>query len=139
MTIPVTALHILRLMLQGEQNISGLQRDMRANAQAWLNAAQSGELGVAILAEYMSGAARSYQDRLAWITDLQTNAETWGKVVAMFATLGGAAVDFNAITTPLSIIAQQIASSDKSSPAAIMATCNAVLKAIPAPLSLWPE
>lgn len=139
MAIPTSKLHIRRLIDQIISNLVGLQRDMHANAKAWLAAAQAQEGDVASLSGYMTSAAQAYLDRLSWVSRLQADTENWDKVVAMFAALGGSAADFDAITVPLSGMAQQIAASDKSSTAAIITTCNAVLDAISAPLSVWPE
>lgn len=139
MAIPVTQLHILRLMLQIEQNLSGLQRDMRANAQGWLAAAQAQSIPQATLAQYMNDAAAAYQARLTWHTALQGDAVNWGKVGALWALIGGTASDFSNMMTPITAVANQLGPANKSTYAAIITACNQIITAINAPLSLWPE
>lgn len=139
MTIPVTALHILRLMLQIEQNLSGLQRDMRNNALSWQATATAQSLPVATLAQYMNDAAASYQTRLSWLTTIEADAANWPKVSAMWALLGGTGADFSNLITPITAVATQLGPIDKSSYSAILSACSQIIAAINAPLSLWPE
>lgn len=139
MTIPVTNLHILRLMLQIEQNLSGLQRDMRNNALSWQATATAQSLPVAVLAQYMNDAAASYQTRLSWLTTLEADAANWAKVGAMWALIGGTDADFTNLITPITAVANQLGPIDKSSYASILSACSQIIAAINAPLSLWPE
>lgn len=139
MAIPVTALHILRVLLQADQNLSGLQRDMRNNATAWKAAAQAASVPVGTLAQWMNDAATQYQTRLGWITTAQADATNWTKLSTMFATLGGTAADFTNTVNPLTAVANQLGPADKTSYAAIVTACDQILAAINAPLSLWPE
>ena len=139
MVIPVTSLHILRLMLQIEQNLSGLQRDMRNNAIAWKTAATAQSAPAATLSGFMNDAATSYQTRLSWLTTIQADAVNWPKIVAMWALLGGTGADFTNLITPITAVANQLGPIDKSSYAAIGSACDQIIAAINAPLSLWPE
>lgn len=139
MTIPVTNLHILRLMLQIEQNLSGLQRDMRNNALTWKASATAQSLPVANLATYMNDAAMSYQSRLGWLTTLQADAGNWAKVAAMWAMLGGTGQDFSDMMTPINAVANQLGPATKNTYTQISAICDQITTAINAPLSLWPE
>lgn len=139
MAIPTTALHILRVMLQAEQNLSGLQRDMRNNAVSWKASAQAQNIPVDTLAQYMNDAATAYQTRLAWLSTLQADSANWTKIGTMWALLGGTAADFSGIITPLAAVATQLGPIDKSSYASIITVCNQIITAINAPLSLWPE
>lgn len=139
MAIPVTALHILRVMLQGEQNLSGLQRDVRTNAQSWLASAQSENVPVETIAQYMTDAATEYSKRLNWITELQDDTDNWSKIAVMWAKLGGTGGDFSGIITPLTAVANGLVAANKSSYAAIISVCNQIIAAVNAPLSLWPE
>lgn len=139
MAIPVTNLSILRLMLQIERNLSGLQGDMRANAIAWKAAAAAQSQPVETLAQWMNDAATSYKTRLAWLTTLQSDTVNWPKIGAMWAALGGTAADFSNITTPLSAVANQLGPIAKDTYTQIAAACDQIIAAINAPLSLWPE
>ena len=139
MAVPVTALHILRLLLQADQNLSGLQRDMRNNATTWKAMAQAQSVPLPTLAQFMNDAATEYQKRLGWITTAQADTANWTKLSTMFATLGGTAADFNQTVNPLNAVANQLGPADKSTYAAIITACDQILAAINAPLSLWPE
>lgn len=139
MAIPVTALHILRLLLQADQNLSGLQRDMRNNALSWKAAAQAQSVPVGALAQWMNDAATQYQTRLGWITTAQANTANWAALGTMFTKLGGSSADFNNTVNPLTAVANQLGPADKSSYAAINTACDQIIAAINAPLSLWPE
>jgi len=139
MAIPVTKLHILRLLLQADQNLSGLQADMRRNALAWLTMAQNQNPDLATLQSYLNDAAASYVTRLGWLTTLQADITNWNLVVAMWNLIGGTAADFSGVVNPLTTVANQLGPADKSSYAAIITICNSITAAINAPLSLWPE
>ena len=139
MAIPVTSVHVLRLLLQAEQNLSGLQRDMRANAQTWKTMAQAQNPNVATLAQYMNDAAASYQTRLGWLDTAQADSVLWTRLSAMWGTLGGTGKDFSDMITPLRAVADQLGPAGKGSYAAVIALCNQIISAINAPTSLWPE
>jgi hypothetical protein len=139
MAIPVTAVHILRLLIQAEQNLSGLQRDMRNNALTWKVSAQAQSVPLATLASYMNDSATSYQQRLAWITTAQADTANWAKLGAMWNLIGGTAADFSDMLTPLNAVANQLGPAPKATYAAIIGICDQIIAAINAPLSLWPE
>lgn len=139
MTIPVTQLHILRMLLQADQNLSGLQGDMRNNAITWRALAVAQTQSVATLAQWMNDAATQYQTRLAWVTTVQADAVIWPKLAALWALLGGTNADFNNVTTPLKAVADQLGPAAKATYAQIIGVCDQITTAINAPLSLWPE
>lgn len=139
MAIPTTSLHILRVMLQAEQNLSGLQRDIRNNAISWRASAQAQNLPIETLAQYMNDAASEYQKRLAWVDALQAKTSAWNKMSTMWAALGGTGKDFSDIVTPMDAVATQLAAVGKASYDEIIAICDQIIAAINAPLSLWPE
>ena len=139
MAVPVTQLQVLRLLLQIEQNINGLQRDVRANAAAWKASAQAQDVPVATLAQYLNDASISYQIRLGWLAALQADTASWAKVTALWSILGGSVADFESLMTPFAEIAHLLVVTDKSDYATITVVCDQILSAIDAPLSLWPE
>jgi hypothetical protein len=139
MAIPITQLHILRMLLQADQNLSGLQGDMRANAITWRAAAVAQSQPVAALAQWMNDAAGEYQKRLGWIATAQADAVIWPKLSSLWAMLGGTGADFTNMTTPLKAVADQLGPIAKGTYAQIIAACDQIIAAIPAPLSLWPE
>lgn len=139
MAIPVTQLHILRLLLQADQNLSSLQGGMRSNAVTWRAAAVAQSQPAATLAQWMNDSATAYQTRLAWVATAQADAVIWPKLSALWALLGGTAADFNSITTPLKAVADQLGLAAKTTYAQIITACDQIIAATPAPLSLWPE
>lgn len=139
MAIPVTQLHILRLLMQADQNLSGLQGDMRSNAITWRAAAVAQSTPAAMLAQWMNDAATAYQTRLAWIATAQADAVIWPKLSALWTLMGGTAADFNNVTTPLKAVADQLGPAAKGTYAQIIGVCDQIIAAINAPLSLWPE
>ena len=139
MTIPVTAVHILRLLLQAEQNLSGLQSDIRNNALTWQTWATTQSVALPALQTSITAAATEYQKRLGWITTAQANTSAWSSLSTMWSKIGGTAADFSNLVTPLQAVATQLGTADISSYAAILSVCSQILAAINAPLSLWPE
>ena len=139
MATPITQLSILRLLLQIEQNLIGLQRDMRFNAAAWKAQAQAQSVPIATLQGFMNTSGPAYQTRLAWLPTLQADAVNWPKVSALYTAIGGTGAEFSALMTPLSAVANQLAPATKDTYAQIIAICDQILAAIDAPLSLWPE
>lgn len=127
------------VMLQCQQNLNGLQRDMRRNALTWRAAAVAQTTAQPALAQQMSDAAIAYQGRLGWLTTLQADATNWPKVRNMFIALGGTAADFTAMLTPITAVANQLGPADKSTYTAIISDCDQILAAVEAPLNLWPE
>jgi len=139
MSIPITPIHILRLLLQADQNLTQLQRDIRSNALQWAAMAQAQSPDVATIAGFMNSAATAYQTRLAWISTAQADVTNWNLLVTMWQKLGGVSGDFSSVVTPLQAVANQLGAADKSTYAAITSACNQITAAINAPLSLWPE
>jgi hypothetical protein len=139
MTVPTTAIHILRLLLQADQNLCGLQKDMRNNAIQWKDQAQAQAVPVLTLASFMDGAAVAYQTRLQWLDDAQANAPLWAELSAMWQMLGGTGQDFSDVTTPLRAVADQLGPAAKTTYAQIVGVCDQIIAAINAPVSLWPE
>lgn len=139
MTIPVTNLHILRLMLQIEQNLSGLQRDIRNNAITWKAMAQAQTVPIATLATYLNEAAIAYQSRISWLSEMQADGANWPKLGAMWAMLGGTSEDFSNMTTPINAVANQLGPAAKATYAQVIGICDQITSAVNAPLSLWPE
>lgn len=138
MAVPVTQVGILRALLQIEQNLTGVQRDMRANAQTWRTAALAQSTPIATLGGWMNSAAIAYQSRLGWLPTLQANVE-WPRVSALYVLMGGTGQEFSDMMTPLNAVANQLGPAPKTTYAEIISACDQIIAAINAPLSLWPE
>jgi len=138
MAVPVTQVGILRALLQIERNLTGLQRDMRNNAQTWRTAALAQSTPIVTLASNMNSAATAYQTRLGWLPTIQATPE-WSRIAALYVTMGGTGQEFADMMTPLSAVADQLGPVAKTTYAEIIAACDQIIAAINAPLSLWPE
>src|SRR3990167_9227020 len=138
MAIPITTIQKRRVAKQIEDNLTGLQRDMRNNALTHkaMAAAQSPEL--AKLQAYVADSAQSYLRRLQWIIDLRGNAGRRQQLVDILATTGVAEQELVDPVTALRSVAVALRDADKSDHAAITTACDAVLAAVDAPMSLWP-
>lgn len=131
----LNTLNTLRVLQQVSDNLIGLQRDMRSNAQTWKTAALAGSVPLATLKTWMNDAAAQYLRRLAWRVD----AETWQRVVEVHGAIGGEAAEFGLMSAPLKTAAAELAGAEKETDAQIVAACEAVLAAVPAATSLWQE
>jgi hypothetical protein len=139
MATPVTQLHMLRLMLQLEQNVSGLQNDIRRNAKTWAEAVASASVPVETLAQWMTDTANAYALRLQWMSDFKNDPVNAPKLQAMWLLLGGTLEDVTAITDPLTTAVTSLVMMPKTTYAEIIALCDLLTSSIDAPLSLWPE
>lgn len=140
MPVPVTQVHILRLVMQIDTTLSNMQRSMRQNATTWKAQAQAQSVPRATLAQRMIDAGNSYLTLLNNITTLQANTTIWNRTRDMYVNnLGGLASDFSNFMTPLNTVATGLVNDDKSSYALIVTGCNQILSFIDAPPNLWPE
>ncbi|HRF10954.1 MAG TPA: hypothetical protein PLR37_02290 [Candidatus Accumulibacter phosphatis] len=139
MAVPYTRLQALKLLLQIERNLNGLQFDFRANATTWKAAAQAQSIPRATLESQMNSAAAAYQERLGWLGTLQANGAVWSVVADLWTTIGGTGAEFNDLMTPFNAVANGLGPADKSTYAKIVTACNQILATIDAPPSLWPE
>lgn len=140
MPVPVTQLHVLNNLLQTGQNLNGLQRDMRRNAQTWKAAAQAASIPLGTLSAQMVSAGIAYQARLGWLTTYQTNHNaTWIRMRDMYILLGGTAAEFNSFMNPMNAVANGLATGTWANYAAVVTSCDQILTAIDAPPNIWPE
>lgn len=139
MAVPYTRLQALKLMLQIQQNLNGMQLDFRSNAAEWKAAAQGQTIPRATLEANMNSAAAAYQTRLSWLGVLQANNAIWPTVASLWTALGGTGQEFNDLMTPFNAVANGLGPADKSTYAKIVTACNQILATIDAPPSLWPE
>jgi|GEM_PF-3519873 hypothetical protein len=139
MAVPYTRLQALKLLLQIERNLNGLQFDFRANATTWKAAAQAQSIPRATLESQMNSAAAAYQERLGWLGTLQANGAVWSVVADLWTTIGGTGAEFNDLMTPFNAVAKGLGPADKSTYSKIITVCNQILATIDVPPSLWPE
>jgi len=137
--IAQTAFHTYRVMNQLQQNLTGLQRDIRSNAVAWKAMATAQSPDVATLAQFAKDAAASYETRLGWVLTYKNTSPNWPAVTAMFTALGGNIADATTLFTQMKAVADQLGAATLTTYAQISAACDQILAAVQAPDSLWPE
>ncbi len=139
MSIPVTRVHYFRAVDQCMQNVPGLQGEIRRLAQTWLVQAQTQERPLDELAGAIQSGAANFLRRLAYFPTLQADTVAYAGVLAVLTQLGGTESD---VTEPLMAmlpVVEALSAADLGSFAAIEAACSAVIDAVQAPVSLWPE
>jgi len=139
MAISQTPIHVLRVLLQIEQNLVGLQRDMLSNANAWLAMANAQIPDAPTITQYMKDAASSYETRLGWILNYKNTSPNWNSVVAMYTALGGNVNDATTLYTQMKTVADGITNATLGTYASIITACNQIISAVNPPDSLWPE
>lgn len=136
--IPVTSIHIARLMRQVEQNLSGLHRDMHNNAKTWKAQAQAQSLPVVDLSARMASSADGYLKRLDWHVNAASQPH-WPRVAEMWSKVGGSQECIDCVIEPMRAAANALKAADLSNYEAILKACDAQLAAVDAPPSLWEE
>jgi hypothetical protein len=128
-----SALNQRRLVDQTVQNLIGLRRDMRNNAQTWraMAAAQSPDLPT--LTGYMHSG--EYLRRLDW----QRNALSGADLPGALAFVGYSVADHQQEAASLRQAALMLQSWPIASYADVTAGCDALLAAVSAQQSIWPE
>jgi hypothetical protein len=139
MPIPQTRLHANRVLEQIMNNVIGLQRDMKNNAQTHRAMAVAQSPDIATLRRFVDDAAASYLTRLDWGTSI---VNTPAKLTILNSTLsrvGLVLTDITDITDALEDEALALQAASKNSFEEIIAACDTVLAEINLPESLWPE
>lgn len=138
MSIAVNAFHDQRVFEQYTRNLIGLQRDMNSNAQLWKTQAQAA-LALPALQAMISASLVQYQLRLQWMTDLQADSTKLTRLQAVLARMGMTTQDVADVALPLRSAAIALNAAPRTTFAEIITACDALLAAVNAPPSLWPE
>jgi hypothetical protein len=139
MAIPLTNLHKGRVADQVAQNLVGLQTDMRRNATLHKSAAQAQSVPLDTLQTWVQTCALEYLRRFKWITDLRADPVRKQRLLDAIAAKGWVETDIVDVLTPMRQAAITLRDASKASYADIITACDAVLSAVEAPDSLWPE
>lgn len=125
----------LNLLLQIQQATRNLAKNMRDNANTHIAMASAASPDVATLGAFVHDSANSYLNILStartWVTN--NNAQAAAAVGLIGATLA----DLNTYVAPLQSAATALSTADVSTYAAIIAACNALLAAVPAPNTVF--
>ncbi len=139
MSTPLTNLHAFRVLDQIRQTLINTQRDMIANAKANKLSAQAQSPSVVILAQFVADCAASYLAHLQWIIDLRNDSVKEQRLLDALAKWGWAESDVVDVVTALRAPAVALRDAPKTTYVQIISACDAVLAAVDAPQSLWPE
>lgn len=139
MAIPLTNLQKARVVEQIQRNLVQLQGDMVRNANTHKAMVTAQSPDVTTLAGFVQDCAASYLTRLQWVIDLRNNPTRKARLLEMLALMGWTEADIVDVVTALRSAAIALRDAPKTSYAEITAACDAVLAAVDAPDSLWPE
>ena len=128
-----------RVLAQIEQNLVGLQRDMRRNAETHKAMALAQSPDVATLRTFLVDCAAQYLKRLQWVIDLRNDPAKKQALLDVLVTQGVEDKDIVDGVTDLRQAAVALRDAPKGSYVAITAACDAVLATVDEADSLWPE
>jgi hypothetical protein len=129
----------IRLVQQAVQLIVNYATNMRNNAQTHIAMANAQDPDLATLAGYVNDCAAEYQRLLGLLQTAITTDPVKTKMLDGLARQNCASTDITTPGTAMINAANALAAADKSSYAAIITACNALISAVPQPASVWPE
>lgn len=123
------------LLIQMMQASRNLEKTMRDNANTHIAMAQAQSPALATLTGFVNSCAATY------LANLST-ARTWvqnnnAQATAAVGLIGATLADLNNYTSPLQTAATALQNADKSTYAAIITACNALLSSVGAPASIF--
>ncbi len=139
MSIPITNLQKDRIVDQISTNMIGLQRDIRANAQAHKAMAQAQSPSLGILQGFIADCISEYQRRLKWCTDLLSDTIRRQRLLDALTDRGWVETDVTDIYDALNIIVNNFSTVPKTNYSEISTACDTLLTSVTPPDSLWPE
>lgn len=137
--IPTTNLHAFRVLDQIRMTLINTQRDMIRNATAHRAMAVAQSPSVAVLRGFVNDAALAYLAHLQWIIDLRDNPVREQRLLDALAKWGWTEADVVDVVTSLRQPAVALRDASKTTYVEIISACDAVLAAVNAPETLWPE
>lgn len=139
MAIPRTNLHLFRVVNQIITTLMNLHRGMRTNAQTHRAMAVAQSPALTVLQTFIADAAAAYLLQLQWIIDLRNDSVKEQRLLDVLAKMGWTEPDVVDVVTALRQVAVGLRDAPRSTYAEIITACDAVIAAIQAPDSLWPE
>ena len=134
-----TKLHVGRVADQCYRNLLGLQKDIRANAEAHRGMALAQSPPFEKLRGFVVDAIVAYQTRLQWFQALNDNAAKFQLLTEELTRRGWAQADLLTPFGELKQVVQSMNAAAKANYADIVAMCDQVIAAVNPPESLWPE
>jgi hypothetical protein len=131
----MTTFERFQLLSHAIQNLEGLRKDMRRNAQAYATQAQSATLTVAQITSIVSQDATQYQIRLAWVANIPDDIRA--EMASWLPTIGMDASELVSAYQELKAAADAQQNAALTTYAQIINGATAILNMIPAHYSLW--
>lgn len=139
MAITVNFLDAFDVFLQIQQNLRGLQRDIRQNALAWKAKAQAQSPPFAQLKQEMMDAASAYAVRTQWVAELRADPAKRQRLLDMLSRLNIPEQDIIDKATDLNAVITQLQGTNPQNYAQINTIADQIIAAVPARPNLWPE
>lgn len=131
----------IKLIFQAHGNLVGLRRDMRSNAERYLDAVAAGE-PVGAIALAMDSNTTEYLRRLKWASDAWADLTVRTKLQSGLAALSIPQAELTGAYTQLKNAADAERAAQQAgltTAAQITASAEATLAAVPAISSIWPN
>jgi hypothetical protein len=139
MAIGINFLDAFDVFLQIQQNLRGLQKDMRQNATTWKAMAQAQNPPVGTLRQFMADAGAAYSTRLGWVSTLRNDATKRQRLLDILGKLDIPEQDVIDKAAALSAIATQLQGATLNNYTQITNACDGILSNVEARFNLWPE
>ena len=139
MAIPDTRVQKEKIIRQILLNLTGLQHNMRANAQRHRAQALAANPDVVTLAGFVQDCALKYLERLQWLIDLRNSPARRQRLLDMLTQMGWLETDITDVASPLRQAAIALRDAPKTTYAEIISACDSLLAFVDPIDSLWPE
>jgi hypothetical protein len=128
----------IKLIFQTHTNFENLRRDMRANAQGYLDALTAGTAAGTVATVMNENTAR-YQTRLGWALAAWNDLAIRAKLQSGLAALSLQQAELTGFYTELKAAADAEQAAPKSNAPQIQAAATATLANVAAHTSIWPN
>lgn len=139
MAITVNFLDAFDVFLQIQQNLRGLQSDIRRNAISWKARAQAQSPPFAQLKQQVTDAAAAYGVRMQWVAELRADPVKRQRLLDMLSRLTIPEQDIIDKATDLNAVITQLQAANPQNYAQLITICDQIIAAVPARPNLWPE
>ncbi len=137
--IPITNLHIGRIVDQIRQNLIGLQRDIHNNAVTHKAMALAESPPLEKLQSFIDDSVASYQKRLQWFTDWSATLQKQQDLSNQLTKMGWDLTDITSLEQALQGVITTFQQQPVKDFAGIVAACDSLATDCQSPDSLWPE
>lgn len=139
MAIVINFLDAFDVFLQIQQNLRGLQFDIRRLAIGWKSRAQAGSVPFPELKQQFVTGGNSFAVRIQWVSELRADSVKRQRLLDMLAKLDIPEQDIIDKASDLNTVVNQIRAQDPLNYAQLITVCDQIIAAVPARVNLWPE